>query len=318
MRGNDLFPNEKVIAIFCADIHLTLKAPVWRSAELNWLDAQLRSLGEIRYLQEKYDCPVFCAGDIFDRWNCSPELINWAIEFLPDNMYAIPGQHDLPLHQYEDIHRSAYLTLVKADKIRNILPGVDIRKHDTNETFIVAQGFPFGYGIEPCCNEGPCFKIAIVHDYVWSGKHKYPNAPVEKRVMNSNNKMINGKLYGNDVIVYGDNHKGFLTKVGKTTVFNCGTLMRRKSDEVDYRPQIGLLVESGEVIPHFLGTSKDKHLDEVQSARIIEDLDLTDFMNELEKLGKTALDFKEAVKEFLVKGETSSKVKQIILKAMEK
>jgi len=41
-------------------------------------------------------------------------------------------------------------------------------------------------------------------------------------------------------------------------------------------------------------------------------------MDELEKLGKTALDFKEAMKEFLSKGKTLSEVKQIILKAMEK
>ena len=307
----------KIIAIFCADIHLSLKAPVWRSAELNWLEAQLRPLQEIRLLQEKYDCPIFCAGDIFDRWNCSPELINWAIEFLPDNIYAIPGQHDLPLHQYEDIHRSAYFTLVKAGKIQNILPGVSML-----ESNIPVQGFPFGYDIKPHSKIGDGIEIAIVHDYVWSGKHHYPNAPADKRISHSNtyNKIynFNGKLYGYDIIVYGDNHKGFLTHAGKTTIFNCGTLMRRKSDEIDYRPRIGLLLESGVVVSHYLDISKDKHLDEVTSAKMNEDLDLSDFMDELEKLGKTALDFKEAMKEFLSKGKTLSEVKQIILKAMEK
>jgi len=88
----------KVLAILMADIHLSLKAPIWRSAEPDWLDAQARPLKEVKLLQDKYKCPVICAGDIFDRsrktadgWNAPAELINYAIEYLPDDMYAIPA-----------------------------------------------------------------------------------------------------------------------------------------------------------------------------------------------------------------------------------
>jgi hypothetical protein len=127
-----------------------LKAPVWRSAEEDWLEAQRRPLKEVRELQNEHQCVVICAGDIFDRnrkisdgWDAPAELINFALEELPDGMYAIPGQHDLPNHQYIDIGRSAYWTLVKIGKIKNIAPG-----HFTNiGPYLQLFGFPPGYSI---------------------------------------------------------------------------------------------------------------------------------------------------------------------------
>lgn len=304
--------DEKVIAILLADLHLSLKAPLWRSAESDWLETQKRVLLEISDLQLEYNCPIFCAGDILNQWNCSPELINYTINYLFD-MYAIPGQHDLPLHQYEDIHRSAYLTLVKAGKIQNILPGCCVVKND-----MVIQGFPFGYKITPCLREDKLkLHIAAVHDYVWIPGCSYPEAPKEKQIKST--KLRNGKLMGYDVIIFGDNHKGFLTKVGKTTIFNCGTLMRRKSDEIDYKPQVGLLLESGKVIPHYLDISKDKYLETIEEEEVNPELDMKSFMEELEKLDETAFDFAERMKQFLQRTKKiSDQAKEIILNAMEK
>lgn len=317
-----------VLAIFLADIHLSLKPPIWRSAEPDWLAAQAKSLEEVQLLQEKYECPVICAGDIFDRsrkiadgWNASPELINFAINYLPNNMYAIPGQHDLPNHQYSDIHRSAYWTLFEAGKIKNIPP---------NGITIVGErlalfGFPPGYEIEPprqnhaIVKEG--FVIAVVHDYVWIEGCSYPKAPDDKFLLNDklHNKICNGKYFGYDMVVYGDNHKGFLKNSGsvKTTIFNCGTLMRRKSDEINYYPQVGLLMDDGSVVPHHLDISQDKYITKAEE-RVKDVLDMGDFFDELEKLGKTALDFEEAMKQFLQSGRTSTEAKEIIFKAMEK
>ena len=73
----------RVIAILCADVHLSLNPPVWRSNEPDWFAAMKRPLDEIKELQKKnHDCPVFCAGDIFHKWDSPAELINWAIDNL--------------------------------------------------------------------------------------------------------------------------------------------------------------------------------------------------------------------------------------------
>ena len=304
--------SKNVIAILCADIHLSLNPPIWRSAEPDWFEAMKRPLDELKFLQQKFECPIICAGDVYDRWNSPPELINFAFDNLP-KMYAIPGQHDLPLHKYEDIKKSAYLSLVNADVIQNILPDCFVRKE-----LLVLHGFPFGFPITALIdkqqgNKEPAIHIAIVHEYRCIKGKSFLQAPYESYF---NTNEVN--LSGYDIIVYGDNHKGFKTKINvNSTIFNCGTLMQRKSDEIDYKPQVGLLFKSGKVEPYYLDTSKDKHL-EIQNLPDTETSpNMKAFIKELEKLGDSDLDFYDAMKQYLKKNRVEETVCNIILKAME-
>ena len=300
--------NEKIIAILCADLHLSPKPPIWRSAEPDWYEAMKRPLGELRGLHLKYDeCPILCAGDIFDKWNSPPELINFALEYLPDQMYCIPGQHDLPDHNYHEIVRSAYWTLVKAGKIKNIK--TDWR-YDA-QTGFAFRGFPFGSKLKPCTIEDSPLKIALIHEYRWIKGSSYPGAPVVDKLSEAISK------HGYDVIVYGDNHKGFIYTAGDTIVFNCGSLMRRHSDEIDYRPQVGLLLESGKVVPHFLDISADKYIEGVDDSAPVEEMDMSEFIEELKKLGETGLEFVQRVERFFKKNKTKKVVQKIIRKGME-
>ena len=309
----------KVVGILCADIHLSHEPPVWRSNEPSWYDAMRRPLCELQDLQQKYKCPILVAGDVCDKWNCCPELINFAMICMPKEVFAIPGQHDTPEHNTAQMERSAYYSLVLSGTISN-MEGV------TTQPLVDFNTYTFAYGekIEP-----PAWdvtkatgqpNIAIVHKYVWTGKHKYPTASKEAKIETRSNKMIKGKYYGYDVIVYGDNHKGFSAHVGKTTIFNCGTLMRRKSDEKDYKPKVGLLYSNGSVEPYYLDISKDKHLtaEEVKDVEELEELDMEQFAKELRKLGSSALDFADAMKRFWRSDKTKKAVRRIISKAMEK
>jgi len=308
MRGSD----EKVIAIFVADSHFSLNPPVWRSAEPDWFEAMKRPLDEINRIATENNCPVIAAGDIFDRWNSPPELINFAIESLPESMYAIPGQHDLALHQFEDIKRSAFWTLVKAGTITPLFPNKPIQTNN-----LILHGFPFGFSLSsiPAMDDGK-IHIAVVHDYIWIPNYCYPNAPQEKR-LKTDERDDENFYYGYDIIVYGDNHKGFLTQAGRTSIFNCGAMMRRKSDEADYQPQIGLLLESGEIKRHYLDISKDKYL-ESSKGKQTHQLDTTAFMQELEKLGKSALDFSDAIKQYFETNKVDLEIQKVILEAMGK
>lgn len=298
--------DEKVIAILCADIHLSAKPPIWRSAEPDWYEAMQRPLKELRDLQKEYNCPVLCAGDVFDKWNSPPELINFALKFLPNNMHCIPGQHDLPDHNYREIERSAYWTLVHAGKICTFTE--EWRFWDD----FIYRGFPFGSKLKPCTKKDDRMKVAVIHEYKWMRGHSYPDAPEENK--------ISGKLskLGYDVIVYGDNHKGFLfANMEGTTVFNCGTLMRRHSDEIDYKPQVGLLLESGKVVAHFLDISDDMHIEGVDDSTPVEDMDMSEFIEELKKLGETGLEFVQRVERFFKKNKTRKVVRKIIREGME-
>lgn len=305
MRGD----SNEVICILLSDIHLSLSPPVWRTAEPNWLEAMKRPLREVKEMQSEYGCPVICAGDIFNRWNSSPELINFALRNLPD-MYAIPGQHDLPLHRYEDLYRSAYWTLVHAGKIQSLPLDCCVVLGN-----IVLRGFPFGFKIETCSKRfDGRIHIAVVHDYVWIPGKSYLDAPSENKL-----KRTRRELTTYDVIQYGDNHKGFtIRSQGKPVIFNCGTFMRRASDEKDYKPQVGLLLSSGDVETHYLNISKDKSIKTLSDKVVEEEFDMKTFIEELEKLGDTSLDFVEAMKRYLEKNKkkVNEETKKILLKAM--
>lgn len=310
--------SDEIIAIFCADLHLTLEPPVWRSAEPDWLKAQERVLDEINDLAEDYECPIFAAGDIFDKPIVSTELCNWAIEALPQ-MYAIPGQHDLPDHRYEDIHKTGFRNLVNA----NVIEEIEYNVNPTSNSKIMIYGFPFDKKIEICQTTWyEHLTIALVHDYVWIPNHSFPNAPEEAKLTGKKEDYIDEKWFGYDVVVFGDNHKGFSVGMGKTTVFNCGTLMRRKSDEINYKPRLGLLTKKGKIIPYYLDTSQDKYIEpsEAKKKEEIEEENpnMSKFFKELEKLGKSALDFVQSMKNFLRQGGTEDEVKAVILKHFEK
>ncbi len=307
--------KEKVLAIFLADIHLSLNPPVWRSAEPNWFEAMLRPILEVKALQEKYDCPVIAAGDIFNTWYSPPEVINFALEHLP-YMYAIPGQHDLPLHNYEDIQKSAYWTLVGAGRIQNLPLHRSKKKHTSWPIQIgdlAIYGFPFGEKVRSLQHRDNDFiHIAVIHEYrCIKGKDYYKASNDDYLYENERN------LLGYDVVVYGDNHQGFQMLVNEdTAVFNCGSLMRRKSDEINYKPQVGLLLKSGKVISHYLDTSKDKHLILNSTTDIKETPDMRTLIQELEKLDGIDLDFSEVMVRYLKKNRIKKTICNIIMEAM--
>lgn len=319
--------KNEVVAILCSDLHLSLKTPVSR-AEEDWLEVQFNYLEQLRKLSgQLYDkkigsepIPTIIAGDVFDKPNSSPELINFALRNLPDNCYAISGQHDQPLHSYEDLEKSAYWTLVEAKKIKDLnfatsgINPIEIGNH--SGVPLRLHGFPFGFKVKPLENPLDLFiEIAVVHDLIWTKQTDFENAPELNRL-----RYFLPLLQGYDVAVFGDNHKGFLYKSweAKVNIFNCGGFIRRKSDEIDYKPMVGLLYQDGTVIPHCLDTSKDKFVDGKETiTNSRNSLDTERFMNELSKLCDTSINFAEKMKRVMEKEGVSEAVKTIILAAME-
>jgi hypothetical protein len=163
--------------------------------------------------------------------------------------------------------------------------------------------------------------VALIHRYIWKGKHKHPKAAScdALKILKKSSNMIDRKLFGYDVIVYGDNHKGFLTKVGETFVLNCGTLMRRRSPELGHKPQVGLLYESGDVRIEYLDTSQDIYLPvtkELKTTEQIEELDMELMREELDKLDEEDTDFKHIMRSYLREAKVLKKRRDIIYEAM--
>lgn len=269
-----------------------------------------RPIDQINALKEKYRCPIIFTGDLFDRWKATPELINWAIKRLP-TMYAIPGQHDLPYHRYEDIRKSAFWTLVETGHLINLLP----REPYPVNSELTVYGFPWGSDVTPLKHKPLAGKtVAVVHAYCWTDKTGYPNAPEDKRL-----KTWLRKLTGYDFACFGDQHKTILHVDDSIAMVNTGTLLRRKSDEAKHKPCVGLLWSDGDVTVKYLATDDDKTLspEGLSKAKADAIIDVEDLLDVIAHLKGIPRSYKDAVKELMERVGISKEVHTRVMEAVE-
>ncbi len=304
----------KVVAILGADFHLSEKAPIARSAEKSWQSATEQTLDQIINLQTRYECPVLIAGDLFDKFNPAPWLINLAMRSMPEYSFGVPGQHDLEYHNLANLERSAFWTLAISRRLIYLPHGKS--GHEIGQ--LKVWGFPFGTEVEPCpAPHSLAINVAVIHAYCCTKNTHYENAPYSSHV-----GTWAKKLTGYDVAVFGDNHIPFdYTCKNGCHIFNCGSLMRRRNDERDYKPSVGLLHEDKTITRHYLDVSQDKFVDLAAIAFELTDGSddrMREFVQELEELGDKALDFHAAVEKHLANYNTSAGTKQRVLQYLEK
>lgn len=300
--------GETVVAILCSDVHLSHKCPVVRSMEDDWYEAMARPLRQLCELEQTLGAPVIVAGDLFDRWDSPAQLINFAMAELPEQVFAIPGQHDLPNHRYDSITRTAYWTLVSGHRISNLDPSKPtVIRGDTD---IRAWAFPWAWEIGSADHrEDDVIDLAVVHSYIWTSGKGYAGASPNHRTSSYSKRLINY-----DAAVFGDNHKGF----SKGKIINTGTLMRRKSDEIQYNPMVGLLLADGSIVQCLLDTEDDKFIDIEEALQLVEKaVDMTDFIGALNKLQGDSLDFVSAVSEFLQRNNISTSIRKRVMEALD-
>lgn len=315
-----------VALIFVADIHLSHKAPAARTHEPSWYDAMARPLNTLRELSAVTEAPVIYAGDIFDRWNAPPELVNFAMRFLPRG-YGVPGNHDLPGHSYTNLYRSAYGVLVTSGIITT-LPTIDAERagqiQRIGDAYVV--GFPVGFDVIPFTeawetqngkrDRGDLPAVAVVHDYIWNdARTSFPGASPDAK-----SGRYAKRLAGYTHAVFGDNHKRF------TNVFtnglqlaNCGGLMRRKIDERAYDPAITVLTTDGCLRQFKLDTSADVFtVNGAAAAKAVsgELRSFTDYLETLGSLKDAPLDFEDAVRNYFESHDVSDLTKSVLIEAM--
>jgi len=316
------------IAILCSDIHLSSRAPLARSSEEDWFKAMARPLNQLADLSERLNCPVLCAGDLFHRWNSSPELINFAMEHLPKTypFYAIPGQHDLPNHRLDLISKSAYWTLVWSGHI------IDLSFGEVGglEGDFFVSGVPYGeipseedlllpFREAEKDSSGFISKekmIFLTHQYLWYGEKKHEGADASSHIAR-----VADIFPQESIVVVGDNHKPFDFSYAKRRnyFFNCGGFMRRNLDEKDLNPSVGVIFADGTIQRVYLDISEENFIEAEEDLSEVDDpfeVDVTNLLKEIGALRVSGVDFAEAVRRYLNSG-VSAKTRDIILEALE-
>ena len=225
------------LAVLCSDLHLRETAPSAR-AEKDWYEVMENHLNALEDASRRWSTPIICAGDVFDRWNPSSELVRFAIQKLP-LMAAIPGQHDLRYHDYESRLRGAYGCLVAADILFD-LPAMEWTSIGVRELQVWAM--PWGRWEPPTEAENHPFdgiKLGVLHKYAWSNQFNcHAKAEESSRFE---------RLYPNlDAMIIGDNHIPWMLP----NVMNHGGFIPQNADQKSLVPHYGLLMSDGTIERH--------------------------------------------------------------------
>lgn len=315
--------KEKTLVAVCAsDLHLSNRAPLFRSPEEDWISTQrgyLRQLKKIctprnnRLVED--GLPLFVGGDLFDSWKVSHEVVNLAIGHLPERVFSIAGNHDLLHHRLEDLLKTAYGVLVESSRI------IDVKPHDPvvieGPVPIRLHGFPYGIGISSLKSPNDFYlEIALVHSYLWTNNTGYEGAPEDKKLT-----AYQENMQGYDVVIFGDNHKTIEWNLDRNSpgpsVFNPGGFSIRKRDET-HNPCVGKIYSDGTIIKKELDTSNDKYLGISDVDKITSEIGVNSFIEELLELAENALDFGSFLRRLLDRNKTGSKVKDLILKILKR
>ena len=225
------------LAVLCSDLHLRETAPSAR-AEKDWYEVMENHLNALGDASRRWSTPIICAGDVFDRWNPSSELVRFAIQKLP-LMAAIPGQHDLRYHDYESRLRGAYGCLVAADILFD-LPAMEWTSIGVQDLQVWAM--PWGRWEPPTEADNHPFdgiKLGVLHKYAWSNQFNcHAKAEESSRFE---------RLYPNlDAMIIGDNHIPWMLP----NVMNHGGFIPQNADQKSLVPHYGLLMSDGTIERH--------------------------------------------------------------------
>ena len=203
-------------AILCSDLHIRDTVP--RCREDDYFYTQIRKLNGLVDLQKIKDfgqfCPIFCAGDLFDKAKSSNYLVREVVEcFKNAYILSIPGQHDLPNHNIENFNKSSFGLLSEI----------------YNETF---PRVPVGTMHEM---EYKKRKVGLIHTFV-----QKPRDRQDKEIGGYSAKNLLKKYSKLDLILTGDNHKTFVVKHEGRLLVNPGSMMRMTAAQIDHKPCVFL------------------------------------------------------------------------------
>jgi len=295
--------NDPPSAILTADWHLREDQPVCRTDDF-WRE-QWNKVEFISELQEKYDCPVIHAGDLFNHWKPSPYLLSQTIERIPDSLWTIYGNHDLPQHNMELSIKSGVHTLNKAQVLH---------------TFSFIKELVKGWEVDGIhWNEIPIDKTEVnekTRILVWHVMN-YQKKPWPGCTDPMAGKLLR-KYPRYNLIVTGHNHQAFVEEYEGRLLVNPGSLTRHAADQVDFRPRVYLWWEQeNKVEPVYLpikiGVISREHIKKVEER----DGRIEAFISRLDEDWEATMNFEENLEQFAKTNKVRTKVMDIVYKAIE-
>jgi DNA repair exonuclease SbcCD nuclease subunit len=214
-------------AIISADWHLRADRPRCR-LDTDWEASQECIVSYIVSMAEKYSAPLVIVGDVFDTPTVPHRIVSMFLKHVDDvdeGVYVLPGQHDLPYHQWKNVESSAFGNLWTLT--------ASPWQHATGIRDVGALGSRELWGDPPLTDAGP---ILFLHTLVFpSAKDLPPN--VEARTAAE----LLAEYPKARWIFTGDYHRAFHYEKAGRHVVNPGCITRQAADFKDYAPQVWIV-----------------------------------------------------------------------------
>jgi DNA repair exonuclease SbcCD nuclease subunit len=295
----------KIIA--AGDLHIRERRPENRIDS----DYVLTQFDKIRWVLEfarKNDAILLLPGDIFDSPTQSNLMLQICIRMFFDysqvSVGAVYGQHDMRYHSSN--YENTALAVLAAAKV---LFDMETPQWFENTTVIV-YGCSFGQEIPKITTKG--FNILLIHkmiidsDKLWAGQEDFEYAQ---------NFLRKNKF---DLIISGDNHQCFDAHVDGKHLFNCGSLMRNTTAQLNHIPRVVLFdtnTKKYEIVPIPV-----KPISEVFDLSKIEEKKKKEeqfeaFVKGLTESKDISLNFQDRLLSYIKENEISDEIKNIIMEA---
>ena len=226
--------------IITADWHLRATRPRCRIDD-DWIGTQRNALNQIAELAGKYNCNVYCVGDVFhSNSDTSFECIQLVQDFsnklcsFGRTLGILAGNHDLPYHSSGNLSRSAIGVLLQSYNVGYILDSIN----DTEQALVSASNFDEDDDMSAIY----VFKHILVFPDL---KSIPPNLDAVTA------KELLAGFPNAQWIFTGDYHHQFHYEKRGRHVVNPGCLLRQASDMKDYQPGV-YFVDTDRMICEFI------------------------------------------------------------------
>jgi hypothetical protein len=304
-RGDIFLPD----LILTGDWHIDSDTPECRTDD--YFEAEKAKLLWLAGIQAKYRCPVIAPGDVFNHGKADSELLNKVTLILQEfkhGILAVPGQHDLICHNLALQEKTAFENMVLNGLIQDVSQKGFLRSKPLDDLWVTGAA----WGREPSEETGAPRggrAVLVWHTTIW----EKPFAPGQKP--GEATKLLK-KWNQYALLVTGDNHMNFVCTDGKRKLINCGSVMRMRSDQKDFKPCIYLWQAStGELRQMFFPIAEGV----ITDAKCAAEKERTErenaFVAKIEEGGDVACSFVSNV-QILLQGE-SEEVKQVVFECIE-
>lgn len=280
-------------AILTADWHLMDRAPQCRTDAFR--KAMWRKVDFIRDLAIENQCPIWIAGDVFDRWKVSTKFVLETYDHLIGAaVYALYGQHDLPNHCMDRVDESALCCLAHTRSgVIGECEGLVCLDWGEDDAAVGPESLDEDFAL-------------MTHQMAYQGKKPYPGCP-----STGNAKKVLRKYPWAKMVLTGDNHQPFVERLKGRILVNPGSLMRTTAAQIDHKPRVYLWSrETNEVEPVFIpiekGVVSREHIDRRDTTTI------EAYVRRLEGEVDVNLSFRENMRKYLAENNIGTRIKNII------